>query len=199
MTLREVKIHRGTVWFGGVPDGFSYDVGDVLEQPIEVSGGARNVLSESCAIALKVIPRLEPGLIGGLGAQFTPQAAGAIIVQVATAKPARVTNPIPDGGSITQNDPINRRFAETVLAAAVEAIGEVNFIGPGVIRFDKALVHPIDSTVGLFQALARALIMLMNPVLVNASDGEIENLVWSMLRGPGVPLMQTDYADRFVR
>jgi hypothetical protein len=199
MALREVKIHKGTVWLGGVPDGFRYDIGDVLEQSIEFSGGARNVLSESRAIALKVIPYLEPGLIGGLGAQFSPQATGAVIVQVAIAKPVRVTSPTFDGGSVTQDNPINVRFAETVLKAAVETIGQVDFIGPGVIRFDKALVHPHDSTVGLFQVLARALIMLMNPALANASDDEIENLVWSLLRKPGVSLMQPDYTDRFVQ
>jgi hypothetical protein len=86
-----------------------------------------------------------------------------------------------------------------LLKSAVETVGEVNFIGPGVIRFDRALVHPIDSTVGLFQVLARALIMLMNPVLVNAPEDELENLVWNLLRGPGVTLMRMDYTDRFVR
>jgi hypothetical protein len=86
--MREVKIHKGTIWFGCAPDGFSYDVGDVLEESVKVTGGTENVLCKPYAIALRVIPRLEPGLIGGLGAQFSPHATDVVTVQVATAKPA---------------------------------------------------------------------------------------------------------------
>lgn len=161
--MRKIEIVQGYIWVEGIPEQFAYEPGKVFESTLLAPARDNRSI---CFAAIRQIyiygPRAE---YGTLGASFTPDATDRLIIQV-VASARQSADSL--GAGLEEN------YAEAILHEAEQSPLLRDF-GGGILRFDHALQHPIDSNEAIFRILARALVSILP--LTDPSDAVLNTLI----------------------
>lgn len=155
------KLARGWVWAESTAAGAlahervrdAYAIGHVLRDSLDGRGAAPG---EPRFAAMQVAMQHPGGaFFVRLGAALTPGPAGVLGIEVAVA---------------AGQSGLDGELAEAVLAAAREAAAGHAFAG--LLRFDRGIVHQVDSKIGRYRQAARVLTTLLGelPTLAGSSQ-----------------------------
>jgi hypothetical protein len=141
------------------------DAGFDGSEVLQTSCAARNIRATAVRQAgVRVtVPGDASRLAGALGAEFLPDQSGQLLIMV-LALDLRG-----DGDALLSGMPPN--YARDVLGAA-RATDELAALGAGVLRFDRALYSPEDSSPELFEWMASAVVRLLLPELRELPEDE---------------------------
>lgn len=139
-------IPRGWVWIGDDPAAFErardvYPIGHVLEASLEASP-APPPAARFAALFSGTQFASGASYIVRIGAAWTPAADGRLRIEVGVA---------------AQGDGLDDELAAAVLAGA----RAVEAPPAGLLRFDRALVHPVDCKVVMYRRAGRVLAGLL--------------------------------------
>ena len=161
------------VWIGDLPDA-TYLVEAVVERDLAAPGALSRPSARAAAEYSRIFgPRAHFGL---LGATYTPDAARQLRLRVATSGD--------DGPSYTGSSlrprwagqtGLPREYADAVIAGAALAL-EMDPLGSGELRFDRAVHHNVDSNNFTFQRLAMLVTRLLQPDAASMSEEELAAL-----------------------
>lgn len=107
---------------------------------------------------------------GALGAEFLPDQAGQLLV-IALVSSSEQPPPHEDAFP-----GLPRSLARRVMQTAMTT-DEIEALGSGVLRFDRALLYPGRSTMALFEWLASAVVKLLIPGLELLPEAELAALL----------------------
>lgn len=160
MKSGQLSFRSGRGWFGEQANQALFEPSHVQEVELQTSTPA--ALGE-----MTIYLRLSfVGIaFGGLGCRFTPDTAGRTLIRVSVFEEYR-----PLVGLSTE-------LADVVLAEANRVLGAKNVVGSGVLHFDRAMYHLVDSSPAIFMVLTQALISLLDPDNTIESDEAFEALV----------------------
>jgi hypothetical protein len=146
--MQELPIPNGLFWFGGLPSTLRYE-GNYLHEYRLNMASTHQLVDQIIGIRQAYLygPRTE---FGALGARFTPQKNGLLSIQV-VASDDKISN---GGAGLSEN------FALAVFHEVIEMTEQIDALGSGILRFDHALQHPVDSDLAIFRTLARSIMYL---------------------------------------
>jgi hypothetical protein len=141
------------------------DAGFDGSEVLQTSCAARNIRATAVRQAgVRVtVPGDASRLAGALGAEFLPDQSGQLLI-MALASDLR-------GGGDAPLSGMPPNYARDVLGAA-RATDELAALGAGVLRFDRALYSPEDSSPELFEWMASAVVRLLVPELRELPEDE---------------------------
>ncbi|MBZ0279741.1 MAG: hypothetical protein K8L97_03305 [Anaerolineae bacterium] len=156
----ELSFRSGHVWFGEQANQAIFEPSHIQEVALQTDMPA--ALTE-----MAVYLRLSfTGIsFGGLGCRFTPDTAGRTLIRVSVFEEYR-----PLVGLSTE-------LADVVLAEAGRVLGAKNVVGSGVLHFDRAMYHLVESSPAVFMVLTQALISLLDPNNTIESNDSFEALI----------------------
>ncbi len=146
-----------------------YDSDDVLE----VARTARILRATPARQAgVRISSQRGPHVLGGgLGAEFLPDNSGQLLIQVLAVNPIeQATRP---GGTRIGLSPY---MARRVLDGA-RAVPQIDQLGAGVLRFDRAVLPPTEAAPVLFEWMAGAVVRLLTPAAVGLPDEKLAELL----------------------
>jgi hypothetical protein len=141
------------------------DAGFDGSEVLQTSCAARNIRARPVRQAgVRVtVPGDASRLAGALGAEFLPDQSGQLLIIVLASDLQD------DGDTLLAGMPPD--YARDVLRAA-RATDEIAALGAGVLRFDRALYSPDDSSPELFGWMASAVVRLLLPELRELPEDE---------------------------
>jgi len=125
-----------SVWLDGCPESACYECAAVLRHSHEAKPSTVAIRQN---VAIRYIRVTNHGEYGLLGATFTPQNTGQLVIEVNTSRPVE--------GSFAG---LEMKYAEEVFSVAVIAAftqsDEILKIGCGTLTFNCAQTHPVDTS-----------------------------------------------------
>jgi hypothetical protein len=158
--MREILFKWGCVWLSEVPERYTFEAGDVLAELVELDHSNRTQ-DQAFTVGCKYKRLAQTACFGVLGATFTPNQSGQLRVQVAVADNA----PHYVGGW----SGLTRKSAQVVFEEVLSQRQKLDVLGAGVLRFDKAAEHPVDSAPIVYRYLVNMILALMDPTLDDMS------------------------------
>jgi hypothetical protein len=163
--MREIIVRYGKAWIGDIPPHIpAYPVADVLHAQVK-SDSANS--GERRLAAFKKAHGTNAGRYGELGASFTPDGSHEIKIEVA----------VPPEPSDTAANPFRPEFATTILQTTEATLRENPVLEGGLLRFDRAKAHFIDTGHSVIRTLSRGLIQLLDLHVYTASDEQIAAVI----------------------
>ncbi len=146
-----------------------YDSTQVIEASRKVP---RRPITDMRAAGIRVAARRDDlVLAGGLGAEFLPDMSGRLLIQVLVSGPS--SEPAEEGMMCVG---LPAEAAPHVLHGA-QAAPEIDLLGGGLLRFDRAVSLPGTPIPELFAWMAKAVVRLLTPGAAELSNFELATLL----------------------
>jgi hypothetical protein len=167
--MSELSFRYGIVWFDTSPDQASFVPTGFkemrIDQPVFSSEPSRSVC----------LRLFLPGLgdsFGVLGAQFTPMRQPETLIRVGWNQPE---------DEATTLHGLSEAQANTILSQAFNDLTLRNSLGSGLLLFDHAITHPVDSSSFVFRVLTTTLILLLGFEMPKTRD-DITRMVNAVIK-----------------
>jgi hypothetical protein len=165
MKQREFSQTLGHIWLGILPERFLYAPVDFLTCALN-----RSTLPETdeirCACLRLTIHNWNHSS-GVIGTRYTPQKTEQLVIRV----PADSANPEPPINPTKLGHPL--RFSRIILDEAIKTLEQENLPASGTLEFICGSYHPAHSNEKIFRILTKTALLLLDPVLDEASEEEI--------------------------
>lgn len=174
MQDRELNFTYGSVKFGGLANQYLFKPKDYKKAVLKAND---RLLKESCTICLRLRFIVEPIFFGILGCQFIPDDLDELRIQVAYS---HLRAEEKESGTGLPDD-----LAEVVLSNSISYLSQSNLLGSGMLTFDRAYYHIVDSTPRIFRVLTRALINMIesqNDAITEDEVSELTRNLWKNLK-----------------
>jgi len=150
-----INFSGGKLWLDELPQKWCYQPEFDLEQIISIS--SKSVTPRTMTILSA--PNGSHGRDGAIGITYTPNNSDRLRIVVGVADNHAMSSAVVTG--------LIPQFAEAVLKGLKDGAVDTGYVGGGRLEVRCACWHQVDSTQFGFMLLARSLIYLLNPQLLN--------------------------------
>jgi hypothetical protein len=157
------------MWFGEKADRYIFDPSATKEASIACETNASLVETQLC---MRIILNGHACPFGILGCKFIPNTGGTTSICVSIFEPNHEQS-LKTG--------LTHEFAEIVLSCAAINLKQRNFLGSGILHFDRGQYHEADSSRSIFKLLTAALLSFLDFQNQPKTALEIETLVSNLL------------------
>jgi hypothetical protein len=187
LNIRDFDLHLGHIWFGKLPVEWCYQPSRFDEKylsPTIVKTntnrnyelGISNRADEAClvraesALCIKLYIPSYNNSSGILGAKFTPDNSGKLGIRVG------IVDEIPNENIVVSG--LSKNLAKIVLEEAISILEANKSLGSGILQFDCAAFHVIDSNPFVFRLLTASIIScICSNKSETISSGDVDEIV----------------------
>lgn len=170
MTNREIVIPQGRVWYDTMPKKYFYEP-EFFEEHVLTTASESVIPTAGIGIRLS-LPSYN-GSFGVLGCHFRTEAIDHLILRVG------IKHGEEENGNYIG---LPNHLAKFVLEEAVSTLLETPFLGNGILQFDRAAWHKVDSNPFIFRVLTRVIITLMRLEFQHVSNDKIVQILQQSLQ-----------------
>lgn len=168
---RQRRPRHVRVWLDDLPES-AYPIAMTVRITIPAAAPPREHGTE-VAIEWET-PSCGPSSYGLLGAHFTPATTGPLAVDVVVSPPEPMVFDRPD--ALRRRAGLPMEYARKV-QRTVQSSETAPSLGPGVLRFDRALDDPVGSSQLVFGWLAEAIVRILAHSGEPLTQGTLESLL----------------------